>query len=128
MDGYWGFNSVSGIPPGPEWANVRTAMSAILDNPLVLAVLALAIGAVVFAVLKKLLKLALIFALGIVAIGAYFAWTGETPPPAMEKGAEKAKALGAKVKAGATKAAKEGAKAAARKIEEEAKEALEEAR
>jgi hypothetical protein len=103
-------------------------MSALLDNPLILACAALALGALIFAILKKLLKLALIFALGLAGIAGYFAWSGQPPPAAVEHGTEKAKAVGEKVKAGASKAVKAGAKAAARKLEEEAKEALEEAR
>lgn len=87
-------------------------VASLTQNPLVLVGVVFAVGLLVFAVLKRLLKLALVFLIGLVAVSGWFAYRGEQAPPALEKvqdgvkrtvergarkGAEKAKDLGKKV-------------------------------
>ncbi len=109
-------------------ADILNSLSA---NPLIFVLLVLAVGALIFAVLKRLLKLALIFVLGIGGLAGYYALTGQQAPPALERvqdgvkgkvkagakrGADKAKALGEKVRHEVGKAAKKEADRAAQEV------------
>lgn len=84
----------------------------LFDHPVVLVIVILLLGGLVYALLQKVLKLALVFALGVVALFGYFALTGQEPPPAMKRleaeakrhierglevGAEKAREAGQKI-------------------------------
>lgn len=109
-------------------------------HPWMWVVVVLAVGAVAYAALKKLLKLAFVFILGLIAVAGYFAYTGKEPPPAMEKvqntvtdkvkkgaskGVEKAKEVGKKAAKEVKKAAKEGVEDAAKEIGDAAKKGVE---
>lgn len=54
-------------------------------HPLVWGIVALLLGAVVYALLKRLVKIALILALGILALFLFFELTGTEPPKRLEE-------------------------------------------
>lgn len=114
----------------------------LFENPLIFGLIVLAVGALIFAALKRLLKLALIFVLGLGGLAGYYAYTGRQAPPALEKvqdkvkskvkagaekGAEGARRLGDKVKTTVKDAAQREAERAAKKLEDAAHKAVEEA-
>ncbi len=85
------------------------------EQPAFAALMIALLGAVLFFVARRLLTVALVFALGFFAVAGYFAYTGEEPPEAFKEFSEKAKE-------GALKA-KEKAKEASEAIRDELKEA-----
>lgn len=98
---------------------VDEAIQRILAHPILLAILVFLIGAVAYFLIKKLLKLALIFALGLVAVMGYFYIIDEEPPEGIKKigkkleegatiGKEKLKKAGDKISKEIEKATKEG--------------------
>lgn len=60
------------------------------ERPIFFAIALLLVGAVAYTVVKKLLKLALILALGFAALVGYYAYTGKEPPQAVKDLKEKA--------------------------------------
>ena len=128
---------------------MESFVETLSQNPLVLVGVVLAVGMLVFAILKRLLKLAFVFLLGLVVVSGWFAYRGEQAPPALEKvqdgvkrtvrrgaekGAQKARDIGEKVEREVEKKIGEEAKKAADAVSkgleeaaEDAKEAAEEA-
>ncbi len=114
----------------------------LFENPLIFGLIVLAVGALIYAVLKRLLKLAVIFVLGIGGLAGYYAYTGQQAPAALEKvqhevkdkvkagaakGVEGARHLSDKVKTKVQEVADREAKRAAHELEEAAKKAVKEA-
>lgn len=115
---------------------VQTASS----NPLIVGLLVLLVGALIYAAVKRLLKLAVVFLLGLGAVSAYFAYTGREAPEALErvqqgvrrtvkkgaeKGAEKAKALGERLERAAKEEAGEALEAAGDEVKAAAEDGAE---
>lgn len=102
---------------------VSESIAWITEHPAALVIFLFLLGALIYMALKKLLKLAFIFALGLVALFGYYAYTGEEPPDELKRiaddagrkiekgvkiGTEKAKEVGEKVGQEIEKAAKKG--------------------
>lgn len=94
-----------------------------LDEPILLAIVALILGALVYALVKKVLKLGLILAIGLACLFGYFAVTGKEPPSSLERLKEKAQE---KLEQG-LETAREKAEQVGEKTKEKFKEAAEEA-
>lgn len=102
---------------------MESPLSRILEEPILLVASIFLVGLVAYTVVKRLLKLALVFALGWAVLIGYFAWTGEEPPPAMKKLQDEAKR---KIERG-VEIGREKAEAATEKIGDTVREATEEA-
>lgn len=77
-------------------------LDQLMEEPIFLGILIVLLGLLVFSILKRLLRFALIIALGFVALMGYFMVTGKPPPKAIERMTdsvtEGVKEAGAKVK------------------------------
>lgn len=93
------------------------------EEPMFAGIALVLLVAAFFFVARKLVTLALVFAVGFFAIVGYFAFTGEEPPEGLERITEKAreKALKAKEKLG------EASKKVGEELKEAAKSGVEEA-
>lgn len=65
-------------------------LTRLSESPILLAILVFLLGGLAYGLMRKVLKLALIFVLGVLVLGGYFYFTGEEPPPAMKRIAEEA--------------------------------------
>lgn len=79
-------------------ASVNDALARLSEHPILLAVFVFLLGGLAFFILRKLLKLAMIFLLGALAVAGWYLYTGEEPPEAMKQAVEQA---GEKLKRGA---------------------------
>lgn len=70
---------------------MNDALARVGESPILLAIVVFLVGGLVYGLLKKVAKLALIFVLGFVALFGWFAYTGQEPPDAMRRMAETAK-------------------------------------
>lgn len=94
---------------------MEDALHRISEHPILFALLLFLLGALIFFLARKVLKAALIFAIGFAAVFAYFILIDEEPPAAMKEIADKA---GETLKKGA-EITKKKAKEVGKKIGEE---------
>ena len=95
--------------------SIEELVQRLSEQPAFAAVLIALLGAFLFFIARRVLSVALVFALGFFAVAGYFAYTGEEPPEAFKEFSEKAKE-------GALKA-KEKAKEVTEKVRDDLKEA-----
>ncbi len=65
-------------------------IARLTEQPILFLLLLFVVGGVVYGVLKRLLRLAMVLMLGFVALAGYFALAGKPPPPAMQRVTERA--------------------------------------
>ena len=75
----------AGYPP-----LVNDVFTRLSEEPILLAILVFLLGGLAYGLMRKVLKLAFIFVLGVLVLGGYFFFTGKEPPEAMRRIAEEA--------------------------------------
>lgn len=107
-------------------ASVESSLARILEEPVLLVAAVILVGGLVYTIAKKVLKIALVFAIGMIALSGYFAWTGQEPPSALRKiQAGAGRQLERGVEAGKRKA-KQASDSIAREVRDATKEAVDE--
>lgn len=71
-------------------ASMSGVFASLSEEPLLLLLVLAVVGAMIFAVIKHVVRLAVIVLIGFVAVMAFYAYTGEEPPDELRKIADKA--------------------------------------